>query len=327
MLSNRLSAKTLYLSLGFIVGSFILLRASLPTPGSNTDQTNVHTKVQALATHQREQIVPFYAALCDELGRPSKLFLQFCNLLGLKHDGTMRGINRAAQIEWIRTGERWEQKPSSRTGDEQKQGAELLKKCGFIDAIMPRKQEYDYIIIMGGTVGRMCSRVEWLIKLQQSGLVTSKNPVILLTGSRPLDPKIEDLDFAKTECDAMEKIAKEASLTNYRLVNTPMFTNAEGKVRRPTTDDTIRTWLATNPHPGNVLVISNLPYAQQQGIAFLSFVSPRFGVDVSGPEASPSLNFDTHLDNVARTIYALCGLLEKEGKFAPQNASTPRSTR
>lgn len=256
-------------------------------------------------------LVPSCAQPLHENDKPSKALLAICESTGLKHDGTLAGINKAAQnpeTGWLRKPgqERWMMEAQW----EEKRSEILpnLDACGLVQAKQPQEKAYTYLFESGALQSRMKKRIDFAAELIQNSTIKIDDRCVLFTGSRPTDPTREDNKFAKTEAEAMEAIYQQSPLYNtlpYELINAPMKQDAKGNAVRPTTEDPIQLWLATNPAHGSALIISDQPFLTRQALVYETLLPAGFKLDSAGEAASFDLPIAVYLDELARTIYQI----------------------
>jgi len=230
--------------------------------------------------------------------------------LHIPHAPTKESINTACQQHLLRPAglERWQiaDPLASRR-------AELMpyfKALGLCDAVTPPRaiSDYDYLIILGTTTEPVHELMEEVGRLLADA-GRKKPQVVLLTGERPLDPSHEDMAYGPTEDVMMEAVYREYGLERYayRVIRSPM----KGAVR-PNTDDTVYAWLATNPQPGRCLVVTVQPLVLRQGAVVATLLPKDFLVDTVGVAAHEDEPMVLYLDELARTVYQMLKLEEKQ---------------
>lgn len=226
---------------------------------------------------------------------------------------------------------------------------DLFQGIGDIDDVYPSKNSYDYILINGSTVGNMRVRLKTLMDLVTSGkiILTPQTTLVFLTGERDLfpeedEPLLMSSDLVKfrsdwvrpsvlpqTEDQAAEWIWNQTDLPEELRQAKIVFVRAkkkteidsktgEVKVKRPTTADTVQTWIEKEqPTPGTCLSISDQPYVYYQQLTMTTcfkkagLLDKGFSVEgvglkhrsPQGDEAQFKENIQIVLDNFARTIY------------------------
>src|SRR5260221_8073371 len=149
----------------------------------------------------------------------------------------------------------------------------------------------------------MKMRIGYLEKIAHSGVHFKQ--VVLLSGARPLDLKIEIAPVGcQTEGEALAYLWKACSLS--KQVASAHFDCPMVEGRRPITADTYNFWLASKPKAGSCFMISNQPYCLYQQLVAEALVPKEFTFETVGP-ASDSLkaNPAALLDTIARCLYTL----------------------
>lgn len=213
------------------------------------------------------------------------------------------------QKQWLRkpNQERWEVAELSL--DQKVLVLNWAKEQGFFASWKPATQNYDKVIILGATTSRMQMRLDYLCQLWNEG--TRFNEIVWLTGDRPLDKRVDDLS---TECTTESRAAHllwERALLPEEIKSLPVLFVAtplkiEGdSVKRPTTEDTLITWLKINPTPCKVLFISNQPFCGYQFAVIKASLPDPFMFDLVGPGVSETSSpvAAVILDSIARWLY------------------------
>lgn len=224
----------------------------------------------------------------------------------LKHDGTFASILEITQKAWLRPQgkERWEVDDSFSTEDREAVLTYYLQ-TGKLKSRYPLKKVYQAGAICGSTTDSMKNRIRFLEQLVKSGLQVRE--IVLLSGSRALDPKIDQmLEGCKTEGDAFMTLWKVSDLYSknaWKHLEHPMIALQGGSYRRPNTYDTFLLWKGTHPE-GPVLIVTDQPYCCYfEAVAEWAF-SKGLKYEVVGKGVSPeSQTTSTLLDNLARWIY------------------------
>jgi hypothetical protein len=266
--------------------------------------------------------------LLDNQGKPSALLLRLLHELEINHDGTLASIVSATQKAWLRPAgkERWEMEMSFE--DKRSQLIPLFEQLGFVCEVVPRYDHYDYVLVLGALAERVRTRLAYLKHLWENGV--KFDSIVFLGGSRPLQPDLESSEILlnryhaelpasstwqfdgvlpTTELEMMRFIFEQADLPDQWKtlplvwVDAPMIQTPEGKLRRPNTEDTIKTWLKQQPKPGRCLVISNQPYVYYQDAVVRTHLSGDFTIDSVGKSAEAGYAVSLYLDTIARTLY------------------------
>ncbi|MBP7074182.1 MAG: hypothetical protein KBA81_02225 [Rhabdochlamydiaceae bacterium] len=224
----------------------------------------------------------------------------------LKHDGNLPSIVEVTQRAWLRPHgkERWEADDHF-SGEDREAVLTYYLQTGKLNDKRPLKKVYQAGAICGSTTDSMKNRIHFLEQLVKGGLQVRE--IVLLSGSRALDPKIDRLlEGCMTEGDAFMALWKVSDLYSknvWKHLDHPMIALENGSYRRPNTYDTFLLWQQTNPQ-GPVLIITDQPYCCYfEAVAQWAF--PRgFEYEVVGKGVSPeSQTTSILLDNLARWIY------------------------
>ncbi len=270
--------------------------------------------------------------LFDEEARPSITLWRLLNMFpeaGQKLDPTrLDSLVSFTQQAWLRpaTKERWEM--SEQYGHLREQGMSLIKDLGMLRPFYPQADQYDYAIVLGATIARVRTRLNFLVQQWQLGVRFNK--LIFLTGQRLLDPVLESeavlFDSANKEFPFPPERAKKTEMA--RLYETDMmklvymqsdlpaamrelpvlFVDAKGsfnldqKWQRPNTSDTVEAWLAYTPEAGSCLVISNNPFIGYQHAVLSSLLPDNFVIETVGPGEPGDAKFSLYLDTLARWL-------------------------
>lgn len=267
-------------------------------------------------------------------GKPNSTLLELLHVLELTHDGTLDSIVSITQQKFFQRRpdgirkERWEideVMPEFRG-----QVMPFLGKLGMLDEIPPANDEYDHVLIPGALVTRVRTRVKYVADLYQKGL--KFKTINFLGGERPLadsgretqdvllDHNNKELPFREgwkppfelptTELGMMQLVWDQADLPSglrraeIRWINAPMKPNPSGGIMlRPTTEDTIKKWIETNPSSGVCLAISNNPHIRYQQSVLKTYLPAEFKVETVGSAASPNLPLAFYLGEMARWLY------------------------
>jgi hypothetical protein len=180
-----------------------------------------------------------------------------------------------------------------------------LEKLGLAQGKSPLLKKYNYAFLYGGFVKAMRYRLRELIEDWKNGI--SFDELVVLTGERPLrDWWVNDfLGSARNESEAAELLLKEAELPfscKITYISVPMIGNL-----RPSTGDTIRAWLETNPKGGTILAPSHPIVFAYQDLVAKNILGKDFFIDTTGKPAVRggggyvSLIFDT----IAKSLYEI----------------------
>ncbi|HEX4839795.1 MAG TPA: hypothetical protein VFU89_05080 [Rhabdochlamydiaceae bacterium] len=234
---------------------------------------------------------------------------QLLQVMEVPHDGTLPSMIKETQKTWKRPAgkERWHIE-NNLSEIQAKAVMDYCSKNRFFTEIMPAKKEYDYAVILGSTVATMKKRIDFLEKIAQLGVQFKQ--VILLSGARPLDLKVEIApEGCQTEGEALAFLWKGSPLSKqvpWAQFNCPMTTVLGAPALRPTTADTFKLWLASKPKPGACFMVSNQPFCIYQQLVAEALVPKEFAFETVGPVADPDkVNPAVMLDTIARCLYTI----------------------
>lgn len=234
---------------------------------------------------------------------------QLLQVMEVPHDGTLPSMIKETQKKWKRPAgkERWHIE-NNLSEIQAKAVIDYCSKNLFFIEIMPAKKEYDYAVILGAAVATMKKRIDFLEKIARSGVQFKQ--VVLLSGARPLDLKIEIApEGCQTEGEALAFLWKASSLSKqvpWTQFNCPMITVLGVPAQRPTTGDTFNLWLASKPKPGVCFMVSNQPFCVYQQLVAEALMPKEFAFETVGPVADPDkVNPAVMLDTIARCLYTI----------------------
>ncbi len=279
--------------------------------------------------------------LFDERYQPKVTLLKVLEFAGMEplvsSERAVLQINNWAQKHLLRQGERWEEQ-TTRFEELKPSIKPLLRDLGFIDATIAQFEDYEGALVHGGLLPRVRLRLHYLVKEWERGVRVSR--IYFLSGERPLDPGqegvaklIEDKesplkirkgwlkpsDFPKTEREMVELVWEQSEIpadmrskVEVYFINAPMKNDAKGERRvRPTTDDTVETWLKTSPPQGRYLAITNAPYTNRQDLVVRAIAPSEYGIDTIGPGLGEKETMAIVLDELARSIFQAKQFSEK----------------
>ncbi|QOL19514.1 hypothetical protein [Candidatus Bodocaedibacter vickermanii] len=262
--------------------------------------------------------------------------LHLFTTLGITVDPTYEAMNAYAQAHWLRKPgqERWHMNPSMHQA-KANQIIASLKLLGMIDRIDPSIPTPDYAMILGATVYRMRTRMQHMIELIDAGTFTPRQ-IVVLTGDRPLDPVQEpeslllDKAFIRSDWQCPEslptneseaakfvwgQLQKSDRVNRISIVFLPTsMLEKNGKIVRPATEDSLKTWLKLLPLPGSIVAFSNQPFAPYQNETMKPTLIKAGWFKHKGTLETVGLAFtpkddDEHvarlLDNLARYMYSI----------------------
>ncbi|OGB97316.1 hypothetical protein A3F06_00005 [candidate division TM6 bacterium RIFCSPHIGHO2_12_FULL_36_22] len=229
-------------------------------------------------------------------------------LFDIHHDGSLEEIVKQTQKEWLRAPDKERQDMDELVLKNGKQVLSALKQLGFINQVDPKNTTYDYVLFMGATVPSMKDRLDYLLELWKKGIRFEH--LIFLVGERPLTVKMDGydaLEHSATEFEAMRYMYNHADLPLgfKESIRSVVFIDAPMNLgnKRPTTGDTIKYWLLTDPQPGNCLVISRNPHIKYQDAVVRELLPSGFAIETTGRMTLLNQNIAVILDAVARWLY------------------------
>ena len=229
--------------------------------------------------------------------------LKIFAILKISHDNTPAGIVQKGQEMLLRKKgqERWE--IGAVFEEKRTELLPYLEQLGFVKAVAPMPDLYDYFIIFGFATSDMKNQFDYITPFIQSNTVQAKK-VILLTSSLPLPEQFKRYDFGETEAALMRGLFKQSILSGkpYQCIEVPMIAE-HNRMRRPTTQDTIEAWLATRPVPGSCLALSAQPFIRRQSSLLQALLPSSFTITPAGPEAEDDTPIGLYLDELARAMY------------------------
>lgn len=263
---------------------------------------------------------------------PKPALVEALTLTNITHDNTLKDIVAKIQFTqdrggWLRpiSKERWE--TDEIIADKRDLLLPIFDHLGILQEVTPSRNYYDYALLLGATVDPVRARLQYLATLWKSGIRFGS--IIILTGQRTLNPKLESperlldkenglLPFKEgwhftsriptTETEMIQLVLEQSELPKewddlpIIIIDTPMQQTADDTWQRPNTHDTVKTWLHTNPTPGNILAISNQPYVGYQNAVLQNLIPNTFVIETVGKSASPNIKITTALDTLARWL-------------------------
>jgi hypothetical protein len=266
-------------------------------------------------------------AILTAENKPTPALKHLMTTLGLPSGDSLPEIVAVTQKAWLRKPgtERWDQPEQFQ--DKKQILMPLFVQLNLINEIKPEHSFYDYVLVLGGTVERVRTRLAYMKKLHERGI--SCRRIIVLTGQRLLDPKIEgekelldrtntDLPIRDawqlqgalptTETEMIKMVVDQSDLApelkkKIMIIDTPMQVAADGSTRRPNTGETITYWMGSNPMPGSCVAISNQPYIGYQHSVLKTYLPSDFNIETVGHELEPDYTIANILDSLARWLY------------------------
>ena len=254
---------------------------------------------------------------------------ELMTLLDVPHQKNLPSLIKASQI-WRRKPdqERWEVAELKLDDKKRTQVIKLLTRLKLIEDIRPESKQFRYAILLSGTVPRMRTRLEQLVKNWQSGVRFDE--IIFLTSQRILNPEIDRVDELVNKAIGANKTADEKAkarpATEFEAaqlvyLTTPMPEDMRkvkihytatardwlgNRWQRKNTREGIHSWLATKPPAGSALIVSDQPHINYQGeVAYQEFPED-FPIDFTGEAALPNnKNLINYLDALALWLHNL----------------------
>jgi hypothetical protein len=261
----------------------------------------------------------FTRLLFDEHFQPRPKLFHLLKLVGmttLNEKTPLWQINAWAQQHLLRKGERWQVQTSEfeRLKDDIHP---LLSELGFIHGSSPHFDKYQGAIVHGALLPRLRLRLNYLVDQWKQGIRFSH--LYFLSGERPLEAQEKnDPGFAcanmaylpNTECE-MAKFVWDQSVpeemrqnVSVHFICAPMKQDAQSQQwLRPTTGDTIESWLKESPPAGLYLAITNAPYIHRQDLTIKTLSPKGYFFDTVGPAAHAEEKMAILLDELGRLIF------------------------
>lgn len=244
-----------------------------------------------------------YALQLTEEGRLVPAAQELVSLMEVPQDLTLNELTSYLLKEWMQGGkERWEM--DRRFEDKREQALPLLEQLGCIGAIWPQEDHYSYALVLGATGAIMQSRLDFLYEQWQRGVRFDQ--IVLLTGARELDPRIEKIpEGVQTETELFVYLFDRhplKGLSPHVVIDAPKQILEDGTIRRPTTDSTVIQWLKSEPMPGNCLAISTQPFVGCQEAKIRAVIPPQFHIEAVGPQIQKEYPLSIYLDSFAKWL-------------------------
>lgn len=210
------------------------------------------------------------------------------------------------QKRWLRKEgrERWDM--IELAPQEREKVLEWADRQGLFSSCEPALSHYDTAFILGASTSGMQMRLEFLKELWEKGVRFEH--IVWLTGERPLDGRVDQFtDRCKTETEVAQLLWEESPLPEEMRKCSVIFVNAETRPdgKRPTTEDTIKAYLAKAPEPCTALFVSSQPFCAYQFAILQTHLPKEFLFDVVGSEMKSGFVHAAAviLDTVARLLY------------------------
>lgn len=285
----------------------------------------------------------FSRLLFDENYQPRAKLLRLLELVGMEplHESekAILQINNWAQKNLLRQGERW-QNQTNRFEALKPKIKPLLSELGFINAVPAHFNEYQGAIVHGSLLPGVRLRLYYLVEQWKQGIRFSH--LYFFTGERPLEEQQENKaalmhddacllkirkdwsepsELPKTECEMMQLVWDQSEIpetmrkeVQVYFINAPMKKDPRNeKHLRPTTEDTVKYWLKAAPPYGSYLAVTNGPYINRQDLVVRALSPKEYSFDTIGSAASEQETVAIFLDELARCIFQMKQLSEKDG--------------
>jgi hypothetical protein len=202
----------------------------------------------------------------------------------------------------------------------------LFKQLGMVDAVFPTAKNYEYVLFHGGPVDIVRLRLAYLVIQCLNNNLKFKH-LIVLTGQRKLDSKIENIEtlytcsqsilpfkdnwhpskrFPQTEAEMIQIVLEQSIIpANWNNITTTFVDAPASGASRPTTTNTIMHWVKEHkPKAGNTLAISNQPYIHYQHEVLTTTLPKSFRLETVGPAINEeNIKLAIMLDTLARCLY------------------------
>lgn len=275
----------------------------------------------------------FSHLLFDENFRPRVKLVKLLELVGMEplteEEHQIVKINEWAQKNLLRQGERWEAQ-SKKFDALESAILPLIIDLGFVSGTSAHFKSYQGGLVYGALLPTVRQRLHFLIEQWKEGVRFSH--LYFLGSERPVVEQYENptsftkdeesllkikkgwqapLEFPKTENEINQLVWEQSEIpeemqksVKVHFMTAPMKIDPKtGKTLRPTTDDTIDSWLNASPVPGCYVVASNAPYINRQDLVIRAIAPAAYCFDTIGPEASCQVKVAVLLDELARFIF------------------------
>lgn len=260
--------------------------------------------------------------LFDNNGRAQEPLLQILSSTKTPHDGTARSIREVTQNLWYQAG-RIRAEIEERHGPLREELMPYFRQLRMVDAILPPAGQYEYCLLLGGTIVAVRKRLKFLDQLTACRAWCQK--VVFLGSTRKLmdreytnlhDPKNPDCPFdarntvskdppPQTEGDMMRIVAKQVFGTDDdHTVSVCVAPDVSG--RNANTFDTVFYWHRNvAKKPGPVIALSSQPFIGFQDEVCQSVLGSEYPVTTIGYAANADTKVSVYLDNLAKWIYQI----------------------
>lgn len=243
--------------------------------------------------------------LLEADGKPTQPLIEIAKIYDISGEDQFDSILAFAQTHFLQNSkERWEF--SDVTSDKTEELFTAFRSLGCIDEIHPKQQTYTYALVLGSTENNMKDRISYLVQEWEKGVRFSE--VVLLSGERPLDPKIEPASASfETESDLIAHLwlaltTEDLHSLPVTVIRSPMKYSSS-LLKRPNTQDTLIDWLKLSPMEGSCLAVSSQPFVYYQESVLQTYLPQGFTLDTIGPKSSKAFSLSLYLDNLAKWLF------------------------
>lgn len=239
---------------------------------------------------------------------PSPPLLELLRLARMPPPYSLDRVVSFTQKAWLRSEkkERWELGDKLFEILQRKRYLQFFSQLSLIDPILPKKQTFDGILLLGTSHRDFLVRTRALKKFLANH--ATPPPIYVLTGNRLL-AKIEQQALPEplhlaTETEMTAYVANEILAMPFELiaVDKPITSH------RPTTADTIVQWEKQKKPRGHFLLISSQPFGYYQKIVSINVLHDKTGISYSllSPKSDKEyFSIKTYLDTLARILFEI----------------------
>lgn len=253
---------------------------------------------------------------------PTQLLKDIFKITDVQGVESLETAVKQSNFRWIRPkgAERWNVY-SLLDNAQRKALSKKVKNSSLAKAKMPLKKHYDAIIVLGATVSRVKSRMEFLARIHKDGITCDK--IYLLGSTRDLKigteldkemaKKLESKEIEATEMAMMKEFWQQNA--ELKLIeHIPVIAIQSGQREdgtRANTEDTLRDMVKDfgDAKDKNFLFISDNPYiCYQDAVAKKVLIPYGVSVETVGAKMSSEETMENVLDTVARCLTNIQGL-------------------
>lgn len=181
----------------------------------------------------------------------------------------------------------------------------LFRQLGLVDALLPKRDHYDQVIIFGSDAKALLHRIRFF-----QSLSCTYDRVILLTGERILHPQeIHFLAKRHIVLTNQDEIEMARSLWPCQIPYTCLAATKKKGNPRAITRDAVAHWINKEETQGHHLLISHQPFAFYQylvttNLAYRSSLNAAF--DIAAPARFTNQGeVAVTLDTIARILFEI----------------------